>query len=84
METTQYEIEKLGLNVLQTRYEDFVKDPKVFIQNVMDFMQLPPSKNVDNYMNEMVVSNRNARASKKTTFSDETKQRIMEIVGEYA
>lgn len=84
METTQYEIEKLGLNVLQTRYEDFVKDPKAFIQKVMDHMQLPKSKHVDDYMNEMVVSNRNAVSSKKTTFSEETKQRIMEIVGEYA
>src|SRR4249919_1911524 len=52
METTQYEINKLGLDVLQTRYEDFVKDPKAFIKNVMDFMQLPPSKHVDDYMNE--------------------------------
>jgi len=84
METTAYEIKKLGLNVLETRYEDFVKDPKLFIKNVMDFMQLPSSKYVDRYMDEMVVSNRNARTSKKTTFSDETKQRIMEIVGEYA
>lgn len=84
METTEQEIQKLGLNVLQTRYEDFVKDPKAFIERVMNFMQLPQSRFVDKYMDEMVVSNRNARTSKKTTFSDEVKQQILEIVGEYA
>lgn len=84
METTQYEINKLGLDVLETRYEDFVKDPTAFIKNVMDFMKLPQSQFVDSYMKEIVVSNRNTVSSRKTTFSEETKQRIMEIVGEYA
>lgn len=86
METTSYEIEKLGLDVLQTRYEDFVKDPVSFIKNVMEFMELPSSKFVDRYMDEMVVSNRNTRsgATKKSAFSDEVKQQILDIVGEYA
>lgn len=85
-ETTAHEIEKLGLNVLQTHYEDFVKDPQAFIKEVMKFAQLPPSKFVDRYMNEMVVSNRNTRSgsTKKSSFSEETKQQILDIVGEYA
>ena len=36
METTAYEIEKLGLQVYESRYEDFVKDPHTFIHKLMD------------------------------------------------
>src|SRR3954467_13657834 len=50
METTAYEIEKLGLQVYESRYEDFVKDPHTFIHKLMDYMQLPTSKHVDAYM----------------------------------
>lgn len=80
METTEYEIKKLGLNVYESHYEDFVKDPHLFITKLMDFMQLPPSKHVDDYMKNIIVANRNNRTSAKTPFSEETKQRILEIV----
>jgi len=83
METTEMEAKKLGVPLLETRYEEFVKDPHALIKKVMEFAQLPPSKNVDRYIEEMVVSNRNVRSSKKTVFSDETKQRILEIVSPY-
>jgi len=55
----------------------------VLVKKIMDFVQLPPSKHVDKYIEEMVVSNRNVRSPKKTLFSDETKQRILEIVSPY-
>lgn len=83
METTEMEAKKLGVPLLETRYEEFVKDPHALIKKVMEFAELPPSKNVDRYIEEMVVSNRNVRSSKKTVFSDETKQRILEIVSPY-
>ena len=80
METTAYEIKKLGLNVFEMKYEDFVSDPKTFVQKLMDFIKLSPSKYVDGYLNSISVSNRNNRSSKKTSFSEETKKRILEIV----
>jgi hypothetical protein len=43
-------------------------------------MQLPPSRHVEAYMQNIFVANRNERTSKKTPFSDETKKRILEIV----
>lgn len=81
MDTTEMERLKLGVPFLETHYEDFVKDPNSFIKNIMDFVDLPSSTNVDRYIKEMVVSNRNKVPSKKMTFSEETKQKILEITG---
>ena len=85
METTQQEIDKLGLNVYECRYEDFVKDPKTFIYKMMEFMQLPPSKKVDAYLKNMIVDNRNERASatKKSAMPEDIKQQILAITGNY-
>src|SRR4051812_1590296 len=80
METTAYEIEKLGLQVYESHYEDFVKDPHTFIYKLMEYMQLPASKHVDAYMQDIIVANRNERISRKAPFSDETRKRILEIV----
>ena len=85
METTQHEIDKLGINVYECRYEDFVKDPKTFIYKMMEFMQLPPSKKVDAYLDNMIVDNRNERqsTSKKSAMPEEVKQQILAITGPY-
>lgn len=83
MEATAHEIEKLKVPILETRYETFVQDPVALIRQIMDFVQLPPSKYVDAYLQDMVVSNRNTRVSKKTTFPEETRQRILEIAAPY-
>ena len=85
METTQQEIDSLGLNVYECRYEDFVKDPKTFIHKMMEFMQLPPSKNVDAYLDNMIVDNRNERqsATKKSAMPEDVKQQILAITGSY-
>lgn len=80
METTEYEIKKLGLTVLESRYEDFVNEPNVFMQKLMAFTQLAPSKYVEAYMKNIVVANRNKRTSAKSFFSEEMKQRILQIV----
>src|SRR3954467_5811289 len=73
METTELEAKKLAVPLLETRYEEFVKDPHTLVKKIMNFVELPPSKNVETYIEEMVVSNRNVRNPKKTMFSDETK-----------
>ena len=83
METTAYEVKKTGVPILETRYEEFVKDPKVLAKKILDFVGLPASENVNKYIEEMVVSNRNAAGSKKTVFSEETKKRILEIAAPY-
>ena len=80
METTAYEIKKLGLTVYECHYENFVKEPYKFIQNLMSFIQLPPSKYIDEYLKNMFVANRNNRTSAKASFSKETEQRILQIV----
>jgi hypothetical protein len=85
MDTTQQEINKLGLNVYECRYEDFVKDPKEFIYGMMRFMQLQPSKRVDEYLESIIVMNRNERIAKsaKTEITEETKRQILAITGPY-
>lgn len=82
METTAYEIKKLNADVYTANYEDFVKQPKEFIEKILGYVQLTPSKFIDEFMQKISVQNRNTRAaaSAKTALSDETKKRIMEIV----
>ena len=85
MQTTNEEIAKFNLNVYECRYEDFVKDAKTFIYKMMEFMQLPPSEKVDGYLKDMIVDNRNQRASmlQKNAMPEETKQQILAITGTY-
>jgi hypothetical protein len=85
METTQQEIKKLGLHVYECRYEDFIKDGKTFMYKMMEFMQLTPSKNVDAYLENMIIDNRNERQSttKKSVMPEEVKQEILNITGPY-
>ena len=82
METTAQETAKLGADVYTARYEDFVKDAKGFIANMMQHLGLPESKRVNAFMNKISVQNRNNRSAKsdKTAISEETKRKILEIV----
>jgi hypothetical protein len=52
---------------------------------MMEFMQLPPSRKVDAYLENMIVENRNQRASAsvKSAMPEETKQQILAITGNY-
>src|SRR5215831_13417550 len=68
MATTEMESKKLGAPLLETRYEEFVQDPHAVVKKIMAFAHLSPSKDVDRYIEKMVVSNRNARSSKKASF----------------
>jgi Sulfotransferase family len=82
MEATAYETKKLHANVYAANYEDFVKQPRQFIADMMQAVGLAPSKFVDDFMDKISVQNRNNRAaaSAKTEMSEETKKRILEIV----
>lgn len=82
METTQQEIEKMHPDIYNTSYEDFVKDPKTFANNLMQYLHLGPSKLVDKFMDKVTIANRNERksVSKKTEITDTVKKEILEIV----
>lgn len=84
MQVTQYEIKKLGLNVYECRYEDFIKDAKTFIYKMMEFMQLPQSKNINAYLENMIIHNSNERVSEpgKSNISEQEKQQILDMVSE--
>lgn len=86
METTDAEIAKMKPNMLTVRYEDFVKDSKAVINQILAFTGLHASKLIDKYIDEKIsVKNRNDRQAKsdKTAISEETKQKILEIVAPY-
>jgi hypothetical protein len=82
METTQQEIDKMQPDIYNASYEDFVKDPKAFINDTMQFLHLHPSKLVDKFINKLSIANRNERkaASEKSEISEVTKQQILQIV----
>jgi hypothetical protein len=82
METTEQEIEKMHPDIYTAYYEDFVKDPKAFINKMMEFLHLEPSKLVDKFMNKLSIANRNERqaSSEKTEISDATKKEILEMI----
>ncbi|MBS1746066.1 MAG: sulfotransferase [Bacteroidetes bacterium] len=82
METTQQEIDKMHPDIYNTSYEDFVKDPKTFASNLMQYLHLGPSKHVEKFMDKVTIANRNERksVSKKTEITDTVKQEILEIV----
>lgn len=86
METTDAEIAKMKPQMLTVRYEDFVKDSKGVINQILQFTGLQSSRHIDSYMDEKIsVKNRNDRQAKseKTEISEETKQKILEIVAPY-
>jgi hypothetical protein len=74
----------LNPDIYTVHYEDFVKNPKVFIAQMLERLQLKSSKLVDAFMEKISVENRNNRASSssKTALSDETKNKIVEIINE--
>jgi hypothetical protein len=82
METTQQEIQKMHPDIYITSYEDFVKEPKEFINNMMQFLNLHPSKLVDKFINKLFIANRNERkaSAQESEISDITQKQILEMV----
>jgi len=79
METTRQEIQKMHPDVYTTSYEDFVKEPKEFINRMMQFLNLHPSKLVDKFINKLSIANRNERkaTSQESEISDITQKQIL-------
>jgi len=82
METTQQEIDKMHPDIYNASYEDFVKNPKEFINTMLQFLHLTPSKLVDKFMNKLTIADRNKRkaVSEKSEISDATKKEILDII----
>jgi hypothetical protein len=82
METTQQEINKMHPDIYTASYEDFVKNPKALIADIMNFLHLHPSALVDKFMNKLSIANRNNRkaASAQTEITEETKNQILELI----
>lgn len=80
LETTAYEIEKLNLNVIKVTYEEFIKQPVETIQQLMKTIELPASESVNQYLQNIVIANRNNRIAKKVSLPEETQQKILEML----
>ena len=84
-ETTAYETEKMKPEIYEVNYEDFVKDPKAFIYDLMEKLSLKPSKLVDDFMNNRVtIRNTKPTEDRKAYFTEEQKQKILDIVADQA
>jgi hypothetical protein len=81
-ETTAYEIEKMKPEIYEVRYEDFIKNPKGFIHDLMEKLHLKPSKLVEDYMVRVPIRNTKNSDERKSYFTDEQKRQILEIVGD--
>ena len=82
IETTQQEIDKMHPDIYNASYEDFVKDPKALINDMMQFLHLQPSALIDKFMNKLSIANRNNRdaATKNSEISETTKKQILDII----
>ncbi|TKK68530.1 sulfotransferase [Ilyomonas limi] len=81
-ETTAYEIEKMKPEIYEVHYEDFIKNPKAFIHDLMGKLQLQPSKLVEDYMARVPIRNTKNSEERKSYFTEEQKRKILEIVGD--
>ena len=82
MQTTQQEIDKMHPDIYTAHYEDFVADPYTFINNILVYLHLTPSKLIDKFMRKLSITNRNHRkaATSQTEIPETTKKQILEIV----
>ncbi len=84
-ETTAYEIKKMKPEIYEVHYEDFVKDSKGFIEDLMKKLDLKPSKLVDDFMaNRVTIRNAQPTEDRKSYFTEEQKKNILDIVADKA
>ena len=81
-ETTAYETEKMKPEIYEVHYEDFIKNPKAFIHDLMQKLHLKPSELVEDYMARVPIRNTKNSEERKSYFTDEQKRKILEIVGD--
>jgi len=81
-ETERQEIEKIRPDIYTVQYEDFVTNPTAFINSILEFVHLGPSKLIDKFMNKLSIANRNNRkaASTTTEINEETRNQILELI----
>ena len=81
-ETTAYETEKMKPEIYEVRYEDFIKNPKAFIHDLMQKLHLKPSELVEDYMVRVPIRNTKNTEERKSYFTEDQKRKILEIVGD--
>ena len=79
-ETTAYEINKMKPEIYELNYEDFVRDATGFIRNLMEKLELKPSRLVDDFMANRVTIRNTKTDDSSAYFTEEQKQNILNIV----
>ena len=81
-ETEQQEIKKIQPDIYTVQYEDFVSNPTAFINGILEYVHLGPSKLIDKFINKLSIANRNNRkaANTHTEITEETKKQILELI----
>lgn len=83
METTAIEIKESGANCLNIHYEDFVKNPREIIQQILTFADLPPSTSVSEYLENIKIYNQNSEKSPSSVKNYKNETLIQILEGKY-
>jgi hypothetical protein len=70
-DTTLEEIRKYNPPCITVTYENFVENPKDVIHEIFDFVKLPRSSKVDNYLKKNIIFNQNKKADLSSSFPPE-------------
>lgn len=81
-ETEQAEIKKMHPDIYTVSYEDFTQHPKDVANNLLQFLHLTPSKLIDEFLNKVIITNRNSResVSEKTEVTEEIKNKMLALI----
>ena len=79
-ETEQQEIEKMKPDIYTVQYNDFLSNPTAFINVMLEYLHLHPSKLIDKFMNKLSIENRKDREETNTEITEETKKEILELI----
>ena len=68
------------------RYEDFVTDPSSVIHHIMQFAELSPSENVEQYLKGLKIYNQNASGKEGGKDNGKYKNEVLQQIlnGQYA
>ncbi|HYJ62868.1 MAG TPA: sulfotransferase [Parafilimonas sp.] len=81
-ETEQQEIKKIQPDIYTVQYEDFIVNPTAFINDILEYVHLNPSKLIDKFINKLLIADRNNREAESThtEITEETKKQILELI----
>ena len=77
-ETILEEMNNKNVNYHSFRYEDFIRNPEIIIEKILELAELPKSKLIDEYLEINKIVNRNVDA--EDFFSAETRNKMKEIL----